>query len=128
MKIAKLFAELDFLAPEVSLNINGKSGVKTKVGSCVWLVAAGCFVASTVITLGEFFSTNNPKVSSETSSSAVYPPINLIDGSLVPMIWPQYLGIRAVPFEEVSKFVTLIATKQTFTSERLEDGTYDIKL
>src|SRR3990167_841811 len=122
MNWKKVFTELDLLAPNVNLNVNGKSAVKTAVGSLIWLVAASGFLLSFVIIMVDFFSTGDPRVSAEFSSQRTYPKIQLADGALIPIVQFFYDG-NSIPFEEVSKFVTVRAVSLTSTSFTLPDGT-----
>src|SRR3990167_2846649 len=123
-RLSKLFTKLDFLAPGVTMNIDKDGSVKTMVGSTFSILAAAGFIVSLVIAIEAFLSTKSPTVSNEQSSSVVYPILDLSPHYMFPILLPTFNGSSSIPFEEVSKFVTIVATQARYTLVPLPDGSF----
>jgi hypothetical protein len=116
--------ELDFLAPEVSLSVQGKSGVKTKIGTVIFLLASFAFVGSIVFSAISFFRTDKPSISYETSSSSFYPKIDINKGYMIPMILPSYGGSTPIPFDQLGQYITIVARQIIQTNGKQPDGSF----
>ena len=124
MKFESYIKRLDILAPDVTLTVGGHSGVKTILGSIFTLVAVGCFVASTVVSIQDFFSTSNPTVISQVSSSISYPPIDLDANYMIPRILPLSGTATPLPPTEVPRFATFLLNIVTTTVTIGADGSF----
>ena len=119
MKLSALFASLDQLAPEIGLNIAGASSIKTKVGAALSLAYLGAFFWLCVWILSEFFSTNNPNLSVEVSSSNNYPRIDMLADRHVPVLFfYRDLSVN-LNGKDVLRYVT-VRSKFTSYIQRLD--------
>lgn len=124
MKFENYIKKVDWLAPDITLNVGGASGVKTILGSLITLLAVGCFIGSTIVSMQTFFSTDNPTVISQVSSSIVYPPINLEENFMVPRILPLSGTATPLPPTEVPKFATFLLNVVTTKVTIGTDGSF----
>src|SRR3990167_5352455 len=125
MKLSDMVRSLDYLAPDVTLNVNGKSSVKTYLGSFLWLLSTGCFIASMVVLLIGYLSTSSPKVNIENSSVSIYPRIDLKDSHLIPIFLVYLDETTAIPAEEVPQYATFVMQQITYKASQNEAGVYE---
>lgn len=107
MKAGKWLVSLDFLAPEVSLNVRGASSVKTLLGTAMSMACLGVFMWMSYLSVIEFLSTSTPKVMQETTTSENYPKVDLLRDKHFPILFFYYDDDTSLSPAEVQKYVTL---------------------
>lgn len=112
-KLLHTFKRLDILAPDIGLSVRGESGVKTWPGAILSLICVGLFIAASIYVTSDSLATTQPSVVQQTSSSSVYPSINMIEyqkfPALIFYVWP----VGALSWDKVSRYVTVIARRLT---------------
>ena len=101
----------DLMTPPVTLNIGGKSGVKTFFGvfmTCCYLVAISVF---TYVIVVSFFDTTSPQVAQVTSQSQVNPVVRMTDNHQFPVFYVLMNEIINIPPANVSQYFTILYTK-----------------
>ncbi len=98
---------LDLFSPEAKLNIGGKDGAKTKVGTAISLLYIPTLVYLMYIIISDYFDTRRPKVS-QAIVPTDYPPImSFTEDKLFPMMVFRYKVTSALKKPELDKFVTM---------------------
>jgi hypothetical protein len=124
----KIFAKLDYLAPNVSLNVGGASGFKTVLGAIFTILATLTFGMISFIILQTYLRTDNPGVSEELSSAELYPKIDFLHYRLLPIIYPYLDDITPIKSVEVSKYATFVASKTRYNTTTDDNGSQEAKV
>jgi hypothetical protein len=119
---------LDFLAPEVKLNIGGKKGVQTMLGASLTAVYIFGLLASATITVRSYLRTDNPVSMSETLQSEVYPKVDLIEQRLLPIFYGVLGQKDIVMGNDLARFITISVEAVRWVTEYNEQlGKAEIK-
>jgi hypothetical protein len=124
----KTFAKLDYLAPNVSLNVGGSSGFKTVIGAILTIAATLTFTLTSFIILQSYSRTDNPGVTEELRSGEVYPKIDFLQYRLLPIIYPYLDDVTPVKSNEVSKYATFVVSKTRYITVTHDDGSQEAKV
>jgi hypothetical protein len=108
---------LDFLAPEVKLNIGGKKGVKTLLGTSMTVIYMFGVIAAATLAIRTYMRTDNPISMSEVLQKDEYPMVNLAEQKLLPLIYAVEAESRMIPASEISKYMTLTVISQRWSNE-----------
>lgn len=90
-KLFNSFLAFDALAPEFKFNIDGQLSLKTCLGVTLTLVWAVALLLGSFYSFQGFFKTDAPISSSEVIQQDNYPPVDLKQNTLVPILF-VYLG------------------------------------
>ena len=77
---------LDFLAPEPKLNIGGRPSVQTYIGACLSVTMALVLTAGWAFIFYDYFRTDTPTVTQQSSYSPNYPDYDLSADKHVPVL------------------------------------------
>lgn len=127
-KGVKRFSQLDYLAPNVTLNVGGSSGFKTAVGAILTIGAFSTFAFISYIMLFTYFRTDNPEVTQELKSEDLYPKIDLLKHRLLPIIYPYLDDIIPVQNDVISKYATFVMSKTRYLTVTNDDGSQEAKV
>ena len=116
------FKALDFLAPNVSLNVAGSSGVKTHLGAFLTLIASGLFTLMSVVIIHAYVRTDNPSVTQEVRYKTAYPKIDFLQHKLMPVIFPYLEDVTPIANTEMDRYFTVVANKARYTTTLNDDG------
>lgn len=105
---------MDKFAARVELKIAGKEGAQTICGAFTYFLATFFFVGASWYTITDFFSTENPKVDSQTYYSHNYPAIDVLEGKHSPVMIFFNKFNQGVPLDQLAKYVHLSAYIQSF--------------
>ena len=116
MKVRKWISSVDFLAPDVSLNVCGASSIKTLVGSVMSLMCLGVFSWMSYLSIVEYLSTSTPKISQEVTTSEIYPKVDLLKDKHFPILFFYYDDETSLTPAEVQKYLTFQYKKYRYIS------------
>ena len=68
---------LDFLAPPLSLKVDGRVGVRTVCGAVLTVTFVVTFLMSSLVLVLGYFNTRHPIVMKDTATSQVYPKMTV---------------------------------------------------
>ena len=120
--IGEKIKKLDFMAPQVGLNVGGSDGIKTYFGL---MMSIGYLVSISIlgsVIVQSFFDTTEPRISQETSESGEYPVIDFMDNNLFPVSYVYYNDIFPIPAAMVPKYFTIKFVKYAFNSYFDQNG------
>ena len=106
-RIANAIRSIDILAPDMTLNVNGKSSVKTLPGALLSLGYASLFIYATVLQFIEYFDTTQPLITESTKTEGKYERINLKDRKHIPIVIIMDSTESPVKFEDTKKYATV---------------------
>ena len=119
-RASQTLSRLDILAPEVSVNINGQSSVKTVFGAFLSCIATGAFLWMCRILVGEYFNTSKPNIAQENAATEQYPKIDLQEGFHLPMVFVYNNEVTPLRPAQIGRFFTIFYIKYRYLS--LESG------
>jgi len=103
---------LDFMSPEVKLNMGGRKGLKTFVGAAIGMVYIGIMVTAIIYALRIYFKTDNPNLMNETIQMAKYPSIDLVDNKIVPVVVAYYGLYKSLTTAEMARYFSIETVHQ----------------
>lgn len=102
---------LDMFVPELKLNLEGQSGVGTKVGLGLSVVFLGVFATLAYMIISDFFDTTKPRVTQTVNSTELPPFISFTEDKLYPILVFRYGGTTPLDKIQLARFVTVDFTK-----------------
>lgn len=99
--------KVDLLAPSMSLNVQGKSGVKTVFGAFLSLVFLGSFTYMTTILFLDYLDTTQPFVSQQINIGGEYMPLDLVKTNQIPIVFLTFNGEKTIPLNEIDRWATI---------------------
>lgn len=132
MKAKKGFM-FDFLAPEVKLNIMGRSAVQTKLGMFLSGVCIFLFLTVTTVIVRSYFDTTKPKISQEVKPLNEEPLIDFVKDKHFPMILFYFKAVNPVNSTDLQYFINAFMHRRVWYEaefvgglETVEEEIYDI--
>jgi hypothetical protein len=121
---------LDFLSHSFSLNVNGKSTYKTKVGMFLSLSCLGSFVCLIYFNVSQYMDKSKPRVSQELQSMLNPPKIDFVIEKHFPIMFFYYEDSTPIAsIDELEAFVHVVFILSYYKKDN--DGNeqyYQIKL
>ena len=114
--IGEKIKKLDFMAPPVSLNVNGSNGIKTYFGLSMSIGYLASIIVLGGIIIQGYFDTKSPSVAQEFSESGTYPEISLLENGLFPVSYVYYQEVNPIPAVLMAKYFTIKLFKYSYTS------------
>ena len=111
----------DLFTPHLKLNLEGQSGLGTKVGSALTVIFLGAFVVMAYFIVSDFLDTSSPRVSQSVVPAALPPYISFAEDKLYPMLSFRYQTVTPLKQPELDRFVTIDFSKIEMTRD--EAGT-----
>ena len=109
--LSKAVLNLDILAPEYRLNINGKVRYRTLTGVILTIAWMTCLAGGAYYSFLSYSNTNSPISSSETYQKISYPTIELKSSNLLPMFVMFWDFTTLISHKDIAKYVTVYAEK-----------------
>ena len=110
-RLASAFRYLDILAPDITLNVRGKSSIKTLPGAVLSICYTALVIYFVVLQLSQYLDTSSPQVMQEKSRTGNYIDIDLIKNKHIPMVnIVQGTGTsntHVTTFEESQSYATI---------------------
>ena len=113
---------VDFMAPPVTLNVGGSSGIKTYFGLLMSIGYLTSIAALSTFIVQDYLDDTKPKVAQESAESGFYPEINLNDNKLFPVSYVYFREVMPVPAAMVSKYFTIKLFKYSYKSIKSDSG------
>ena len=114
---------LDFLAPPISLNVNGKTSFKTFTGVFCTMLYFGIMLTVIILSLMNYFSSTNPNNQGLSYTQANYPTVDLKRNKLIPVFVAYSDETTFIQTSDLSAYFTLRIQKVTWETSVLQDGT-----
>ena len=122
------FSKLDFLAPEVKLNIEGNKRMRTKVGGLLTVCFLTSLVFAAVFIFRTYLRTDTPTSINEMFNRPEYPKIDLFEHRIMPVVIGYVGDTFSILAEDMKYYVSLVAARQTWYSAVDENGEAITKL
>ena len=106
IRILNAIRSIDILAPDIKLNINGKSSVKTLPGSFLSLLYVGMFSYLAMLHAIDYFDTTTPMTLSQLSKDGEYAKIDIVKDKHIPMVYLLDEFGTIVKYEDIFSYLT----------------------
>lgn len=104
----KYLSYVDFLAPTVGLNVDGKGKFKTALGGILSLCSLGTLIALAVVLARGYFNTTSPKIVSSTSNNGNFASVDIKATNSIPILYFSSSSLINST-DDLAKFVTINA-------------------
>lgn len=126
-KITDLVRELDLLAPDIGLNHKGGGGVRTLVGSAIWIICTGVFLGAVGYFFYGFLRTDQPRLEYQYELLEEYPKIDMATSRRIPIIFGYLDDEATLTPSEFVKYATPVLRLQTLLAQTAPNGTLEYK-
>lgn len=128
-RLLRMFEGLDLLAQDLTFSVNGRNGVKSLIGSIIWLMFTLIFLGCMGYFVYTFFRTDNPVVSKDITMSDQYSVIDMSTNRRVPVIFGYIDDAFNIETKDFPRYATGLMKVETMRTHTGQDGsvsyTYD---
>ena len=121
-RIGNFIRTIDILAPDMTLNVNGKSSVKTIPGAFLSLVYLGVFIYVVVLQSITYFDTTSPTTLSSIAKEGPYSVVDVLADKHIPIIFMLDENDTTVGYDELLKYITPSLLIESYT----DSGNFDM--
>ena len=104
----------DILAPDIKLNVQGKSSIHTKVGMFLSIIFAILFFTLSYIIVSGYFDTSKPRLSYEIKSVTGTPTLDLVKDKSSPILYFYYQEVNRINITELELFIHVELSRWTY--------------
>lgn len=124
-RLSEILKDLDLLAPDISLNHKGGGGVRTVVGSVIWILCTGVFLGAIAYFLWGFLRTDQPNLEYQYELLDDYPRIDMATSRRVPIIFGYLDEVVSLNPEEFSRYATPVFRVEVQSTQTAPNGTLE---
>lgn len=117
--------QLDFMAPQIRLNIEGQTGMKSYFGLAMTMCYIAVSIGLSIMISLTYLDTSDPSVSQQTTETGVYPKISMAENNMSPVLYVFRNGIINTLPNDVPQYMTPIFTKLKYSLQT--DENYNLK-
>jgi hypothetical protein len=118
---------VDFMAPPVTLNVGGSSGIKTYFGLLMSIGYLASIAALSIFIVQEYLDSTKPRVAQESAESGFYPEISLHENKLYSVTYVYFRDVIPIPAAMVPKYLTIKLFKYSYKNYIDDTGTPQIE-